>query len=144
MLVGEYSHSLDTKSRLIMPLKLREELGDKFYISKGLDGCLYGFSNTEWEQFARKLNALPGLKKEEREFKRFFFSGACECETDKQGRILIPQSLREYAGLDKEALIIGVCDRVEIWSKERREGLAEESSFDPEGYAEKMADLGIW
>ena len=108
MLMGEYSHSLDTKGRLIMPAKLRQDIGDKFILTKGLDGCLFAFSQTEWNNFEEKLKGLPLSDKNARNFVRFFLSGATECEIDKQGRFLIPTNLRISANLEKDEIIIGV------------------------------------
>ena len=99
MLIGEFEHSLDEKGRLIMPSKLREDMGDKFVITKGLDGCLFGFSQTEWANFEAKLKTLPLTQKNARNFVRFFLSGAMECEVNKQGRFLIAGNLREAANL---------------------------------------------
>ena len=108
MFIGEYEHNVDAKGRVIMPSKLREDIGDKFIITKGLDGCLFAYSQTEWTNFEEKLKALPLAQKNARNFVRFFLSGAVECEIDKQGRFLIPANLREHATLDKEIVIIGV------------------------------------
>ena len=141
MLMGEYSHSLDTKGRLIMPAKLRQDIGDKFILTKGLDGCLFAFSQTEWNNFEEKLKSLPLSDKNARNFVRFFLSGATECEIDKQGRFLIPTNLRTSAKLEKDAIIIGVGTRIEIWNKERWEKCDEEISADE--IAENMANLGI-
>ena len=101
MLIGEYDHSLDSKGRLIMPAKLREDMGEKFIITTGLDGCLFGFSMEEWKKFEDKLKTLPITNKNARNFVRFFLSGATECELDKQGRFLIVGKLRENAKLEK-------------------------------------------
>ena len=141
MLTGEYSHSLDTKGRLIMPAKLRQDIGDKFILTKGLDGCLFAFSQTEWNNFEEKLKGLPLSDKNARNFVRFFLSGATECEIDKQGRFLIPTNLRISANLEKDAIIIGVGTRIEIWNKETWEKCDEEISADE--IAENMANLGI-
>ncbi len=141
MLMGEYSHSLDTKGRLIMPAKLRQDIGDKFILTKGLDGCLFAFSQTEWNNFEEKLKSLPLSDKNARNFVRFFLSGATECEIDKQGRFLIPNNLRTAANLEKDAIIIGVGTRIEIWNKETWEKCDEEISADE--IAENMANLGI-
>ena len=141
MLMGEYSHSLDTKGRLIMPAKLRQDIGDKFILTKGLDGCLFAFSQEEWLNFEEKLKSLPLSDKNARNFVRFFLSGATECEIDKQGRFLIPNNLRTAANLDKDAVIIGVGTRLEIWNKETWEKCDEEISADE--IAENMANLGI-
>ena len=141
MLMGEYSHSLDTNGRLIMPAKLRQDIGDKFILTKGLDGCLFEFSQTEWNNFEEKLKGLPLSDKNARNFVRFFLSGATECEIDKQGRFLIPTNLRISANLEKDAIIIGVGTRIEIWNKETWEKCDEEISADE--IAENMANLGI-
>ena len=141
MLIGEYEHSLDVKGRLILPAKIREDMGDKFIVTKGLDGCLFGFSQNEWTNFEEKLKTLPLTNKNARDFVRFFLSGATECEIDKQGRFLITSNLREYATLEKDAIIIGVGTRIEIWNKETWEKCDEEISADE--IAENMANLGI-
>ena len=118
MFIGEYEHSVDAKGRVIMPAKLREDIGEKFILTKGLDGCLFAYSQTEWANFEEKLKTLPLTNKNARDFVRFFLSGATECEIDKQGRFLIPNNLRSAANLNKEAIIIGVGTRLEIWDKE--------------------------
>ena len=142
MFIGEYSHSLDSKNRMIVPAKLREGLGEKIVITKGLDGGLYAYPISEWEMLEEKLKKLPLTNKDARAFVRFFFSGACEVETDKQGRGLIPLNLKEYAGIEKDIVSIGALTRVEIWSKEKwRE--YNESNIDFNSIAEKMGDLGI-
>ena len=141
MLIGEYEHSLDVKGRLIMPAKLRQDMGEKFIVTKGLDGCLFAFSQTEWNNFEEKLKCLPLSDKNARNFVRFFLSGATECEIDKQGRFLIPTNLRISANLEKDAIIIGVGTRIEIWNKETWEKCDEEISADE--IAENMANLGI-
>ena len=141
MLIGEYEHSLDAKGRLIMPAKLRQDMGDKFIVTKGLDGCLFAFSQEEWLNFETKLKALPLSDKNARNFVRFFLSGATECELDKQGRFLIPNNLRNAGNLEKEVIIIGVGTRLEIWNKDTWEKCDEDISADE--IAENMANLGI-
>ena len=141
MLIGEYDHSLDAKGRLIMPSKLREDIGEKFIITKGLDGCLFAFSIEEWKIFEQKLRSLPISNKDARAFSRFFFAGAIDCEIDKQGRFLISSNLRDFAELTKEVVIIGMDSRIEIWSKEKWEEY--NASQDSEDIAEKMTFLGI-
>ncbi len=141
MLIGEYEHSLDVKGRLIMPAKLRQDMGEKFIITKGLDGCLFAFSQQEWLNFETKLKTLPLSDKNARNFVRFFLSGATECELDKQGRFLIPNNLRMAATLEKEVVIIGVGTRLEIWNKQIWNKCDEEISADD--IAQNMADLGI-
>ena len=118
MFIGEYEHSVDVKGRVIMPAKLREDIGEKFILTKGLDGCLFAYSQTEWKNFEEKLKTLPLTNKNARDFVRFFLSGAIECEIDKQGRFLIPSNLRSYANLNKEIVILGVGTRIEIWDKD--------------------------
>ena len=124
-----------------MPAKLRQDIGDKFILTKGLDGCLFAFSQEEWLNFEEKLKSLPLSDKNARNFVRFFLSGATECEIDKQGRFLIPTNLRTAANLEKDAIIIGVGTRLEIWNKETWEKCDEEISADE--IAENMANLGI-
>ena len=141
MLIGEYEHSLDAKGRLIMPAKLRQDVGEKFIITKGLDGCLFVFSQNEWNNFETKLKTLPLSDKNARNFVRFFLSGATECEIDKQGRFLIPANLRESAKLEKDAMIVGVGTRLEIWNKETWLNCGENISADE--IAENMTMLGI-
>lgn len=141
MLIGEYEHSLDAKGRLIMPAKLRTDMGDRFIVTKGLDGCLFAFSQEEWLNFETKLKTLPLSDKNARNFVRFFLSGATECEIDKQGRFLIPNNLRTAATLDKEVVIIGVGTRLEIWNKEIWQKMDENISADE--IAENMTMLGI-
>lgn len=141
MFMGEYNHTVDEKGRLIIPLKFREELGNEFVVTKGLDGCLFAFCNTEWSKFETKLNDIPLTNKEGRKFSRFMLGGATLVETDKQGRILIPANLRGFANLEKDVVVVGVANRIEIWDKETWE----DSSVieDMDDIAEKMADLGI-
>ena len=114
MLMGEFKHNIDAKGRLIMPAKFREDLGEKFIITRGMDGCLFGYPQNEWSALEEKLKQLPLAKKDARAFTRFFYSAATECELDKQGRINIPQTLREHADLEKVCHVIGVSDRIEI------------------------------
>ena len=141
MLIGEYEHSLDAKGRLIMPSKLRLDIGESFIITKGLDGCLFVFSQNEWNNFETKLKTLPLSDKNARNFVRFFLSGATECEIDKQGRFLIPANLREVAKLDKDVMIVGVGTRLEIWNKDIWQKCGENISADD--IAENMTMLGI-
>lgn len=142
MLIGEYQHALDAKNRMIVPAKLREDLGTKFVITKGLDGCLYVYPLEEWKLLEEKLKTLPLTNKDARAFVRFFFSGASEIEIDKQGRGVIPPNLKEYASIEREIVSIGVLTRVEIWSKEKWLEY-NDSNVDYESIAEKMSDLGI-
>ena len=121
MLMGEYHHNIDTKNRLIIPSKFREEIGDRLIVTRGLDGCLFVYSLDKWSDMARKLDTLSFTKKDARNFTRFFLSGATMCEVDGQGRIVIPPSLISYANISKECTIIGVNDRLEIWATSKFE-----------------------
>ena len=143
MLIGEYEHSLDVKGRLILPAKIREDMGDKFIVTKGLDGCLFGFSQNEWTNFEEKLKTLPLTNKNARDFVRFFLSGATECEIDKQGRFLITSNLREYATLEKDAIIIGVGTRIEILNREKWKSYNSDENISADEIAENMTMLGI-
>lgn len=143
MLIGEYEHSLDVKGRLIMPAKLREDVGEKFIITKGLDGCLFGFSINEWANFEEKLKSLPLTNKNARDFVRFFLSGAVECEIDKQGRFLVASNLREYASMEKEVVIIGVGTRIEFWSKDKWKKYNSSDNISADDFAQNMTMLGI-
>ena len=142
MLIGEYTHSIDAKGRVIVPSKFRSELGERFILTKGFDGCLYGYSLEEWKTIEDKIKTLPLVTgKDARNFTRFFFSSAIECELDSQGRILISPGLREFAGLEKDIVTIGVSSRIEIWSKAKWD--AYNSEQDSDDIAEKMSMLGI-
>ena len=141
MFMGEYNHTIAAKGRLIVPSKFREILGDAFVVTKGLDGCLFVYDNEEWTLFEEKLRALPITNKEARQFVRFFLAGATEAEVDKQGRILIPNVLREFAELIKDVVLVGVGSRIEIWGKERFENEAVFEDMDE--IAEHMAQLGL-
>ena len=143
MFMGEYSHTIDTKGRLIIPSRFREELGETFVVTKGLDGCLFVFSDEEWKAFESKLKSLPLTNKNARQFARFFVAGATPCELDKQGRILLPATLREFAGLEKDVVLTGMLNRIEIWSKDKWN---ENNSLDDvamDEIAEQMTDLGL-
>ena len=141
MFMGEYNHTIDTKGRLIIPSRFRDELGDEFVVTKGLDGCLFVFPNNEWQAFEEKLKTLPLTNKSARQFARFFVAGATPCELDKQGRILLPQTLREFAGLEKDVVLTGMLNRIEIWSKAK---WTENNSYDDmDDIAEQMTDLGL-
>ncbi len=141
MFMGEYNHTIDAKGRLIIPAKFRELLHDEFIITRGLDGCLFVFPNEEWQILEEKLRTLPLTQKNARKFTRFFMGGAATCELDKQGRILIPQNLREFANLEKDVVLSGNLNRIEIWDKA---AWAENSSYDDmDDIAEQMMDLGL-
>ena len=143
MFMGEYNHTIDAKGRLIVPAKFREALGDEFVVTKGLDGCLFVYSDSEWNAFEEKLRTLPLTNKNARQFTRFFLAGAAACEVDKQGRILLPQVLREFAKLEKDVVLVGVASRIEIWSKEVWEESVNTYDTDMDEVAENMENLGF-
>jgi MraZ protein len=124
MLLGEYEHTIDDKNRLTLPAKFREELAAGVVVTRGMDGCLYAYTRSEWlERFQSRLGGLDPLQPEARKLQRHFFSGAAEAEPDKQGRIMIPGPLLRYAGLSRDVVVAGVHDHLEIWDREawRRE-----------------------
>lgn len=143
MFMGEYAHNIDVKGRLIMPAKFREQLGDHFVITRGLDKCLFVYPMAEWEKVTEKLQTLPMTKKDARAFSRFFLSGAAECELDKQGRINLPQNLLTYSLIEKETTVVGVSNRIEIWAKSEWETFfaSAEESFSE--IAEQMSDFNL-
>ena len=139
MLMGTYAHNMDIKGRMNFPTKLRETLGFAFIITKGLDGCLFVYSKEGFEELAEKIRQVPLSKG--RELQRFFMAGACEVEADKQGRILVPQTLREYANLDKDIVVIGASSRAEIWDKLKWDKFNED--FSENKLEEAMDDIGF-
>lgn len=143
MLIGEYTHSLDPKGRVFMPARFREELGEKFIVSRGIGKCLFVFSVEVWTEFTAKLKTIPLTDQKAQVFLRMLFASASECEVDKQGRVLLPQRLRDYAHLEKEVSVIGVMSRVELWAREEWEAYNEASQEDYEQTLEKLAELGI-
>lgn len=138
MLIGEYRHNIDDKGRIIIPSKFREEIGMKFVVTRGLDGCLFVYSMDNWNKIVSKLQTLPFTKKDARTFMRFFLSGATVCEFDKQGRINLTNSLILYAGIQKECTIIGVNDRLEIWASEKLDAIMEENELNFSAIAENL------
>ena len=126
MFMGQYNHTIDSKGRIIIPSKVRDNLGDEFVVTRGLDGCLFIYPRLEWQNIIQKYKELPDTKNR-RHFMRIFLSGATTCEYDKQGRINIPGPLVEYAKLEKDCIIIGVDERLEVWSKERWESFIDEN-----------------
>ncbi|WP_026674383.1 division/cell wall cluster transcriptional repressor MraZ [Alkalihalobacterium bogoriense] len=143
MFMGEYRHNVDEKGRLIIPAKFRDGLGESFVITRGLDRCLFVYPEEEWKQLEAKLKTLPFTKKDARAFTRFFFSGATECELDKQGRVNIVSPLRDFAEIEKECVIIGVSNRVEIWSKGIWEEYFAESEESFSEIAENIVDFDL-
>lgn len=143
MFMSQYNHSIDAKGRVIIPAKFREKLGDSFVITKGLDGCLFGYAEAEWKEFEEKLAALPTTSKDARSFTRYFLAGAAECELDKQGRILIPAVLREFAELDKEVVLVGAASKIEIWSKEKWDSSNSEYEENMDEISANLEKLGF-
>lgn len=143
MFIGEYSHTVDSKGRLNMPSKFREKLSENFFVTKGLDHCLFVFPESEWRVFEEKLKQLPLTNKSARAFVRLFFAGATECNLDKQGRINIPQPLRSHAKLEKDVIVIGVGTRIELWSTDTWEEYNNPENISYDDIAEQMAELGI-
>jgi MraZ protein len=142
MFMGEYLHSVDEKNRVSVPAKYREQLGASFVVTKGLDGCLFVYPKEEWEVFEQKLKALPLTNQGARQFVRFFFAGAVECSPDKQGRILIPQTLKVYSEIERDIVFIGMGNRIEMWSKHKWDTY-NEAVFDVNDVAKQMEELGI-
>lgn len=138
-MTGEYTHTIDAKGRLFIPAKLREELGNVFYVTIGIDECLTIYSLESWDGFTEKFNALPFSKTRKM---RTVFANAAKCELDGQGRILLPQKLRDYAGLDKDVTVIGVSNHAEIWNSDKYRAF-EEETLTPENLAEVMEELGF-
>ena len=143
MFMGEYHHTIDDKGRLIIPSKFRDELGETFIVTRGLDGCLFVYTQNEWESIVTKLKELPFTKKDARSFVRFFLSGASVCEFDKQGRINITSPLVTYADLTKECVVIGVNDRLEIWSKQNWEKFFDANEDSLSDIAESLFETSL-
>lgn len=143
MFMGEFQHSIDEKGRIIIPAKFRDLLGTSFVVTRGLDQCLFVYPMQEWEVLEQKLKALPLMKSDARAFTRFFFSGATECEWDKQGRVNLPVTLRQYAKLEKDCVVLGVSNRVEIWSRDTWEQYFQQSEDTFNEIAEKLVDFNF-
>lgn len=143
MFFGEIRHSVDSKGRLVMPAKFREGILDGYVMTKGLDQCIFLFPLDEWKRMEEKLKSLPLTHKDARAFVRYFFSGACDGELDKQGRIRIPQNLIDYAELSTKSVVIGVGTRMEIWSESLWDDYNDDESLSYDQIAQQLADLGI-
>lgn len=141
MFMGRYNHTIDPKGRLSIPSKYREILGDEFVVSKGMDDCLFLYANEDWKAFETKLSSLPLMNDEARQFARFFLSGAQYVTVDKQGRILMPQDLRDFAGLEKDVVLAGMGSRIEVWDLDRWN--ANNSQVDIRAISKGMANLGL-
>ncbi len=142
MFIGEFNHNIDAKGRAIVPSKFRDELGDKFIVTKGMDGCLFLYTMPAWEAYVEKLSKLPTTNPNARRFVRIMTSGASECEPDGNGRVMIPANLREFAGITKEIVTIGANDRVEIWDKQRWADYNGDGDFNDE-IISSIAEFGI-
>lgn len=138
MFMGEFKHSIDAKGRLIIPAKFRDQLNGHFVVTRGLDGCLFGYPMAEWQQREEKLRTLPLTKRDARAFVRFLYSAATECDIDKQGRINIPDTLYSHADLTKKCVIVGVSNRIEIWSEERWQQFTSTTANDFDEIAEDL------
>jgi MraZ protein len=143
MFLGSYLHNIDSKGRLTLPAKFRAELAKGVVVTRGLDRCLWVFPIETWEAFARKMNELPLTDKGARDFARFLYGNATDCEPDKQGRILLPNNLRDHADLDGETVIVGGPGRLEIWSRERWDLANDEIGQNGNAIAERLFELGV-
>jgi MraZ protein len=141
MFMGEYHHNLDAKGRLIIPAKLRDQVGDKMIFTRGMEGCIFGYSEEEWQKIEDKLARLPLTKRSARKFTRMFYSGAQEAEFDKQGRVTLTTTLREHAKLSKSCVIVGVYNRIEIWSQDQWEQYEEDANENYDDIAEELDDM---
>jgi MraZ protein len=143
MFLGEFEHTIDGKGRLTIPAKFRDELESGVVVTRGLDGCLWAYGRSEWEILAQKIGNMPTTNAAARNFARFMFSNAFDSIPDRQGRILLPQNLRDYASIDNETVVIGVMNRVEIWSPDRWTQVLSGVEQDPDSFVEQLQDLGI-
>ncbi|MBP3868094.1 MAG: division/cell wall cluster transcriptional repressor MraZ [Solobacterium sp.] len=141
MFMGEYRHSLDSKNRLIIPARFREELGDTFVITRYLDGCLTVYTSAQWEALTGKIASIPLTSKAGRQFSRLFLSKAITCEPDSQGRVQLPQALIKAADIDKKCVVIGTGDHVEIWSEERWDAYSDSLDDSFEEAAETLTEF---
>lgn len=142
MFMGEYHHNIDEKNRLVIPSKFREELGDEFVITRGLDNCLFIYPKNNWELIVEKLKKLPFTKHDARYFTRFFLSGASVCEVDRSGRVIIPTPLTTFANISKECVVIGANDRIEIWANDEWDKFMEDNSEQFISIAEDLFQVG--
>lgn len=143
MFIGEYFHTIDNKKRLAVPVKFRKDLGKKAVLTRGLDNCLYLYPLKEWEKMAEKLARLPISRSDSRAFSRLMLAGAMDIDLDGLGRVLIPDYLKDYAGLKKKAVIAGLYNRIEIWDEDKWQAYKKQTTKEAEKIAEKMNELGI-
>ncbi|MCH4008452.1 division/cell wall cluster transcriptional repressor MraZ [Companilactobacillus sp.] len=141
MFMGEFHHTIDSKGRIIIPSKFRQEIGESFVVTRGMDGCLFCYPMDQWKQLEAQLDKLPLTKKDARAFTRFFYSAAMEVEFDKQGRINLSAPLIKFSELQKNCVIVGVSDRIEIWDEEKWTKFSEEAEENFEDISEKMTDF---
>jgi len=142
MLIGEYRHSIDTKKRIAIPAKMRKDLGERAVLTRGLDTCLFIYPMPEWEKLVAKLAGLPMGTSSTRSFSRFMLSGAVEVELDQLGRVLIPDYLRQYAHLNKQAVVVGVHPRIEIWDENSWNDFKQKTESNADELAEKLGEIG--
>jgi len=143
MFIGEYSHTIDTKGRMAVPSKFRQELKDGAVVTRGVDACLFVYTRDEWQALAEKLSTLPISDPKARAFARLMLAGAMDVSFDSQGRILIPSYLRDYAGIKKKTIVAGLYSRLEIWDEEKWQGYKEKSEKETERISKHMSELGI-
>lgn len=143
MFMGEYHHNLDSKGRLIIPAKFRDQIGDEIIFTRGMEGCIFGYPQAEWQKIEAKLAKLPLTQRSARNFTRLFYSGAMETEFDKQGRVNLTATLKEHADLIKECVIVGVSNRIEIWSEDRWQKFADEADDNYDDIAEDLDDIEL-
>ena len=143
MFIGEYTHSLDLKGRVALPVKFRQKLGEGAILTRGLDRSLFIYNKSDWEALARKLMALPLSQSKARAFSRLMLAGAMEVEFDAQGRILVPEYLRDYAGLKKQAVFAGLYNRIEIWDEAAWKTYKSKTEASSDDIAEKLGEMGI-
>ncbi|MBI2037733.1 MAG: division/cell wall cluster transcriptional repressor MraZ [Candidatus Magasanikbacteria bacterium] len=143
MFIGEYNHSLDDKGRMAIPVKFRRELNKGAVVTRGLDNCLFLYTKTEWEKLAEKLAALPISQSNSRAFSRLMLAGAMDVELDKQGRVILPEYLRQFAGIKKSLVIAGLYNRLEIWDQELWNKYKNQTEAESGAIAEKMGELGV-
>jgi MraZ protein len=144
MFIGEYQHSIDPKKRLAVPSKFRTELKNKVVVTRGLDKCLFVYPMKAWEELASKLGTMPVGEATTRSFVRLMLAGAIDCEIDKQGRILLPDYLKDYAGLDKNVVIAGLYNRLEIWDETRWNEYKKSAENNSQEIAEQLGRLGVY
>ena len=143
MFIGEYTHNLDEKGRLAVPVKFRNQVKKGAVVTRGLDNCLFLYTKSEWEKLAEKLAALPFSQANSRAFARLMLAGAMDVEVDKQGRVILPEYLRQFAGLKKEVVLAGLYSRIEIWDSEKWQTYKSQTEKESGNIAERMAELGV-